>query len=174
MKLHYLSYGSNLHPVRLQDRVPSASLAGTVELPGRALTFSKRSHDGSGKCTIASADRSSSVFGAVYQIEQREKYLLDRIEGLGAGYDEHWEDLRLNGARTRAFVYVAASDYLDKKLIPYCWYKDLVLAGARYHCYPAAYIKVLDAVAAARDPDEERRKTNEAILAACRSHTAIP
>jgi len=52
MKLNYLAYGCNLHPVRLQKRVPSAVFTGMVELHGRILSFSKRSVDGSGKCTI--------------------------------------------------------------------------------------------------------------------------
>ena len=30
--LHYFAYGSNLHPVRLKERVPSIKLVGTVEL----------------------------------------------------------------------------------------------------------------------------------------------
>lgn len=164
MKIHYLSYGSNLHPVRLQKRIPSASLAGTVELPGRALSFSKRSRDGSGKCTISKADGRQTVFGAIYEIDPQEKSRLDRIEGVGAGYDAHWEELLLNGARTKAFVYVASSGYVDENLIPYRWYKDMVLAGASYHRFPAAYINALKTVEAADDPAKQRRKANEEIL----------
>ncbi len=165
MNLHYLTYGSNLHPMRLQKRIPSASLLGTTELANRALSFNKRSRDGSGKCTIARADSSQSVFGAIYKIDPQDKSLLDRIEGVDAGYDVHWEDLLVNGTRTRAFMYVASSGFVDEKLLPYRWYKDFVLAGARYHRFPADYIEVLEAVGAVGDPDEERRKANEAILA---------
>ena len=166
MKLHYFGYGSNLHPVRLQKRIPSASLAGTVELPGQVLSFSKRSQDGSGKCTIVAADSTQSVFGAIYAIDTREKALLDRIEGVGSGYEVHWKELFVNGTRIRAFVYLASRGYVDGKLIPYRWYKDLVLAGARYHRFPTVYINELEAVEASGDSDEERLKANEAILAA--------
>ena len=114
---------------------------------------------------MATADGAQSVFGAIYEIEAQEKPLLDRIEGAGAGYDVHWEELPVHAARTRVFVYVASSGYVDEKLMPYCWYKDLVLTGARYHCFPADYLDALEAVKAIRDPDEERRKPNEAILA---------
>ena len=165
MNLHYLTYGSNLHPMRLRKRIPSASLVGTIELPNRVLSFNKRSQDGSGKCTIAGADSSQSVFGAIYEIDPQEKPLLDRIEGVGAGYDVNWEDLLVNDARTRTFMYVASSGFVDEKLLPYRWYKDLVLAGARYHRFPADYIEVLEAVGAVGDPDEKRRKANKAILA---------
>jgi hypothetical protein len=84
---------------------------------------------------------------------------------VGAGYDVHWEELLVNGARIRAFVYLASAGYVDGKLIPYRWYKDLVLAGARHHHFPAAYINALEAVQASGDPDGERQKANEAILA---------
>jgi len=165
VQLQYLAYGSNLHPVRLRKRIPSAVLAGTVELSDRALSFSKRSRDGSGKCTIALTDSAKSVFGAIYEMDAQEKPLLDRIEGVDAGYDVRWEELRVNGIQSRVFVYVAANNYVNEHLIPYRWYKDLVLAGARYHRFPVEYIDMLEAVAAAEDPDEQRQKANEAILA---------
>ena len=114
---------------------------------------------------MATAAGSQSVFGAIYEIDEQEKPLLDRIEGVGAGYDVHWEDLEVNGDRTRVFMYIASSGYVDKKLNPYRWYKDLVLAGARYHRFPEDYIDTLEAVEAADDPDEQRQKANEAILA---------
>ena len=50
--IHYLAYGSNLHPLRLTLRVPSARVIGVVEMPGYMLEFHKRSIDGSGKCLI--------------------------------------------------------------------------------------------------------------------------
>ena len=161
----YAAYGSNLHPLRLTERISSAQLVATSILPDWSLHFHKRSKDGSGKCTIAAADITQSVFGAVYAIDPREKALLDRIEGVGAGYDVHWEELLVNGTRIRAFVYLASAAYVDGKLMPYRWYKGLVLAGARHHQFPAAYISALETVQASGDPDGERQKANEAILA---------
>lgn len=165
MKLYYFTYGSNLHPVRIRKRIPSASLVGAVELPGRSISFSKRSRDGSGKCTIATAQKSQSVFGAIYEIDAQEKFALDRIEGVGAGYDLHWEELEVNGSRIRAFVYIASRSHVDGTLQPYHWYKDLVLAGARHHRFPSDYIDVLKAVEATGDLDATRQRDNEAILA---------
>lgn len=80
--LHYLAYGSNLHPLRLMERVPSARLIGVTEITGYQLRFHKRGKDGSAKCDLCwSDDRKSSVFGAIYRIASNEKPILDRAEG---------------------------------------------------------------------------------------------
>jgi len=167
MPLHYLAYGSNLHPVRLRERIPSARLFGTVELPGRGLRFSKRSVDGSAKCTIGPGNPTQSVHGAVYRIDQRHRTVLDRIEGLGAGYAEQRETVTVGGQVVEVFYYVATADYLEDSLYPYHWYKALVLAGARYHGFPPQYIAALEEVESVDDPDPERRAVNACLLGSC-------
>lgn len=164
LSLHYLAYGSNLHPLRLRKRTPSANLVGAVELPGWSLSFSKRSLDGSGKCTIGFASEPCRVFGAVYSMDAPDKERLDRVEGLGSGYESHWLDLEVKGTALRAFTYVASVDYLDVNLKPYAWYKGLVLAGARYHGFDAGYVRSLEAFPSVRDPDVARRAENDALL----------
>lgn len=83
----YLAYGSNLHPLRLVRRVPSARLVGTVPLPGYRLAFHKRGMDGSAKCDLELADESGSLaYGAVYSVAAQDIHGLDRLEDLGAGY----------------------------------------------------------------------------------------
>jgi len=164
MHLHYLAYGSNLHPARLGVRVPSAQLVGMAELPGRAMVFHKRSIDGSAKCTLAPGVESQRVFGAVFRIESGERALLDRAEGLGRGYDEMWERLPVGGRSQEVFYYVASPDWVDPGLRPYHWYKRLVLAGARYQGFPADYIAAIAAVESVDDPDPDRRGLNEALL----------
>lgn len=58
--IHYLAYGSNLHPIRMTERVPSARVLGAIELPDHLLAFNKRSTDGSSKCLLYSQLRESS------------------------------------------------------------------------------------------------------------------
>ena len=48
--LLYFAYGSNLHPERLRERVPSAESLGVARLEAHVLRFHKRGRDGSGKC----------------------------------------------------------------------------------------------------------------------------
>jgi cupin 2 domain-containing protein len=167
MKLHYFAYGSNLHPARLLARVPSAEFVEVAVWPDRELRFCKRSADGSAKCTLVPA-LGSRAFGAVYRLEQADKSLLDGIEGLGQGYEEHWQGLPLGEGVARTFHYAAADDYIEPSLQPYHWYKQMVLAGAHYHEFPARYIESIERVASIEDPDPLRRAQNEAILELCR------
>ncbi|WP_235272578.1 MULTISPECIES: gamma-glutamylcyclotransferase [Halomonadaceae] len=39
---------------------------------------------------------------------------------------------------------------------PYMWYKHHVVAGAREHGLPAAYVRALESIEARTDPDNER------------------
>jgi len=168
MYVYYFAYGSNLHPARLQARVASAEFIEVAVLPDRALRFSKRSVDGSAKCTLVPA-LGSRTFGAVYRLAEEEKDQLDRAEGLDQGYDESWQGLPLSSGVVRTFHYVAMDDYVDTTLQPYHWYKDLVLAGARYHAFPDAYVSGIEAINSIDDPNADRRSQHEAILETCRS-----
>lgn len=166
MHLHYFAYGSNLHPARMQARVPSAELVEVAVLPDRALRFCKRGMDGSAKCTLVPA-LGSRTFGAVYRLDESEKPLLDRAEGLGQGYEEHWQGLPLRDGVVRAFHYYAADDYVDETLQPFHWYKELVLAGARYHGFPETYVAAVEGIDSIEDPDAERNSRHEWILRSC-------
>jgi len=166
MKLHYFAYGSNLHPARLRGRIPSAEFVEVAVLPDRALHFCKRSEDGSAKCTLLPA-LGSRAFGAVYRLDESDKPLLDQVEGLGRGYDEAWQWLPLREGVVRIFHYVAAADYVDFSLQPYHWYKQLVLAGARQHEFPAPYVNSIAQVPSIDDPDPERRARNRELVQCC-------
>lgn len=159
-----IAYGSNLHPNRIRDRVPSAKALGVVSLPSFSLAFHKRSKkDGSGKGMLYKAD-GATAYGVVYEIPLREKPGLDTAEGLGFGYDEREIKVDLNGAFIDALIYMASPDSVDHRLKPYHWYKKLVLAGARYHGLPASYIASIEAVASIQDLNKERNEQNETIL----------
>ena len=118
----YAAYGSNLHPVRLSLRLPGAIYQGTAAVPGRRLRFHKRSVDESGKCNITTGD--GIIHVAVYELTGREKSRLAEIEG--AGYTIETLDVPGFG---ECFTYVAALSYIDERLRPYTWYKELVLVG---------------------------------------------
>jgi gamma-glutamylcyclotransferase len=162
----YFAYGSNLHPLRMIDRLGSdIRLLGIAEVGGYKLEFSKRSStDGSAKCTISAVD-GGSVWGAVYAITHPHKVTLDAYEALGKGYDERLLMLNVAGERLQAFTYVANHEYIDRSLRPYCWYKSLVCGGARYHRFPVAYVDVIEQTPFDVDRDEARKRKNERVLA---------
>ncbi|MEJ2602931.1 MAG: gamma-glutamylcyclotransferase [Gammaproteobacteria bacterium] len=164
--LRYLAYGSNLHPERLRRRTPSAALVTTCELPGWRLSFEKRGHDGSAKATIThTGDRAHRVHAAVYDMVPAEKPALDRVEGLNQGYHEH--ALSLPGIG-EVWTYLAETEYTDASLVPFRWYRDLVVAGARFHRFPGIYVETIERVRVADDPDPFRQREHDVILAAMR------
>ena len=134
MSLYYLAYGSNLHPGRLQDRVASAALLGTVEMHGWSLGFDKRSVDGSAKCNLAPGGAADIAHAAIFSLHRNDRSALDRAEGLGAGYLEARLTLELGGRELQAFYYVADPDYLNTRLRPFHWYRALVMAGRMASC----------------------------------------
>ena len=162
--MRYAAYGSNLHPIRLSERISSAKLIGTSFLPDWSLCFHKRSLDKSGKCNIVSG--SSGIHIAVYDISIADKTTLDRIEGLDCGYVEISLAVPDFG---ECKSYAAEDSYIDNALDPYDWYKELVLIGARAHNFPVEYIDKIDAVIARQDLDSRRNadswKTVEKIRA---------
>ena len=163
--VHYLAYGSNLHPARLAARVPSARPVGVVEISGYSLAFHKRSVDGSAKCLLYPGQGpQQKAYGVIYEFDAREKDDLDRHEGKGNGYYEQLVRLPLNAESYTPYLYLARSTHIDPDLVPYDWYKALVVAGARFHNFPAEYVAAIEATPSRPDPDPARAQQNEQLL----------
>jgi len=164
-KIRYLAYGSNLHPLRLGARVPSARAVGVVEMRGYTLAFHKRSIDGSAKCLVYGGQAPNhKTYGVVYELDAGEKADLDRYEGAGNGYYEHNLELQLNGETCAPYLYLAQATHVDAGIVPYDWYKALVVAGARFHRFPAGYIAAIEAMPSQPDPDPGRARVNADLL----------
>jgi gamma-glutamylcyclotransferase len=163
--IYCIAYGSNLHPIRMEERVPSARALGVVKLPGLGLAFHKRSTDGSGKCLLYGAqDDKSLSHGVLYEFDPVHKAGLDVAEGSGKGYFEQQVMVPLNGLDYSAYLYMASSTHIDVSLVPYHWYKKLVLVGAKFHGLPPEYVATIESVASIEDPDIHRRQKNEQLL----------
>lgn len=160
--MHYLAYGSNLHPLRLALRVPGSRLVGTTRLDGYRLTFQKRSTDGSSKCTLEGSS-DDAVYGAVYDIPADQARLLDEAEGLGNGYYKAHLPVNLGNEQCSAFLYLANQSHISNDR-PYHWYKSLVLAGARRHRFPADYIVRIAGVPSKVDSEDSRRVEMKHLL----------
>ncbi len=157
--MRYAAYGSNLHPFRLSQRAPTARLIGTSHLPDWSLRFCKRSRDASGKCTLVRG--TGGVHVAIFDISCDDKRILDGIEGLGNGYAEI--ALAIPGFGD-CDSYIAEASHIDESLAPYDWYRELVLAGARIHGFPADYVRDIESVAAIPDPDPNRHADQWALV----------
>ena len=89
------------------------------------------------------------VWGVLYRIDCAEKADLDRIEGLGVGYDEHEVVVATAAGEVAARTYRARPGAVDTALRPRRWYKAHVLDGAREHGLPASYVAMIEGVEAA-------------------------
>jgi gamma-glutamylcyclotransferase len=162
------AYGSNMLTARMIARAPSACLLGPAILERFSLRWNKRSKDGSAKCSIEeTGHREDVVWGVLYALAREDKGKLDDFEGLGRGYGERVVAVIAHGRPLRASAYYATS--VDVNVRPYDWYRDLVVAGAREHGLPPAYIRLLEAVPAIEDLDERRAVREREMLRAHRT-----
>ena len=144
----YFAYGSNMSSLRLRQRTPSARALGIGRLPGHALRWHKLGRDGSGKCDIAeSGEQADVVWGVLYRVALAEKPILDRIEGLGIGYEEEEVRVETEAGPVAALTYKAKPGRIDAQLRPLADYKRHVLLGAREHGLPMAYRRAIERVA---------------------------
>lgn len=154
--MRYFAYGSNMSVARLRERAPSAEVVGMARLRHHRLCFHKVGTDGSGKCNIwHTGNGRDVVFGVIYEIAEADMQRLNAAENLGTGYELQTLPLELDdGGITQAQAYVAIP--INDALAPFDWYHALVVAGAREHGMPEAYVQRLEAVRVIADRDRER------------------
>ncbi len=102
------------------------------------------------------------MHGALYRLAVRERPLLDRAEGLGVGYRHARVQVVLPDGENREALCYRALQIADD-LLPYDWYLQHVLHGAREHGLPPAYVAGLAAVPCIPDPDRERSRWEVAL-----------
>jgi gamma-glutamylcyclotransferase (GGCT)/AIG2-like uncharacterized protein YtfP len=159
------AYGSNMFQGRIQKRLgQEVSYWGKATLFGHTVCYHKRSKDGSGKLTVVETGNATDVvLGVVYVISRTDEAQLDRFEGLGHGYDKKTVVVEtVDGSREVVLSY-ATPEAIDPSLMPYDWYRELVLAGARQHGFLEEYVATLN-VEAIEDPDEGRALRNRKLL----------
>jgi hypothetical protein len=162
-KLYYVAYGSNLHPRRLGERIPSAALVHAVMLRRYRVAFHKRGADATGKCNLLYTGAPEDVaYGALYSLSETHKAALDRIEG--PGYRVDHIDLTVAGEFYPCFTYIAEDAYVDDSLRPFDWYRSLVSLGAEHLGLPQAYVRRLREVPAVHDTHAERRLAHAELV----------
>ncbi len=161
--MRYFAYGSNMCSSRIKKRVPSCAFYEVGVLKGYILKFHKRSVDGSGKGNvIPSQNAESEVVGVVFDFDPNEKDLLDTAEG--PGYRDIQIQVATSHGEVSAHMYVALPNFIDDSLVPYSWYKDFVIEGAKEHTLPEIYVQTLMELYAKSDPDKKREQRNRAML----------
>lgn len=177
MGIKYFAYGEKMFSPQLYSVVPQAKCLGVAKLVGYKLFFHNRGYDDhSGKCNIVPVhDLACEVYGVLYEIPHEERCLLDKSEGLG--YDKQEVSLKvyplvdhqphgvgLSQSGVFAFTYIAHKDNIFEDLVPYSWYKELIISGAREHHLPSAYIHLLEQYACTQDPNVQRANKQKRYL----------
>lgn len=161
--MYYFSYGSNMSARRLRARTPSAKRIDTGMLEAHRLAFHKSGKDASAKCDAHhTGDPEHVVIGVLYEIHADEKPALDKVEGLGYGYEIKDVLIKLDdGSSIEAFTYYAT--HIDASLKPFDWYREHVLVGARENALPPEYIEFIEAIEVIEDGNADRIKRELSI-----------
>ena len=126
----------------------------------------KVSKDGSAKANMEKSDIATDiVWGILFEIDNNEKPMLDKAEGLGKGYNEDCLTFTdENNLKHIAQVYIADSKSINNCLVVYNWYKEFIVTGAIQNQLPADYITQLQSIPCIPDPDEKRSEKNYSIM----------
>lgn len=163
----YFAYGSNLLTHRLIARVPHAKFVATGKMPGWRFAFNLRSFDGSAKANAIKTGSSQDIlYGAIYELDDAGKALLDQFEDLGGAYGIEHVIADTERGRSEVFLYVGRPDRLAESLPPYDWYLALILAGARQHNLPIDFVRKLETFQPLQDHDSDRVTVNRNLIPA--------
>lgn len=164
-RILYLAYGSNLHPLRLNERLGSSELVTTVALPGWRLRFDKRGADGSAKANLRPAPGSDhEAWAVVYDVSASQLLRLDRFEGWGSGYETVWFEVTSSSRQLQCLTYLAPSHWQTAGMLPFDWYRLFIAAGARHHGFPKDYVQAIARGQSMSDPDRRRSRSRHEML----------
>ncbi|GAB3514228.1 gamma-glutamylcyclotransferase family protein [Emticicia fontis] len=160
------AYGSNMNIKRIKQRVPSAIKVSNAFIKNYTMICNKVSRDGSSKANIVQTDNPNDiVWGIIFEISDNEKADLDKAEGLGRGYLEAiFNFTDTNNKIHQAQVYIAHKDFINNNLVPYDWYKQIILSGAKQNELPDYYLEKIQYLDFITDPNEERRQENLSLV----------
>ncbi len=163
--MKYFAYGSHMFSKALGIHVPSNKFYRIGSLAGYALKFHKNGLDNSGECNAAFTNNFDDiVYGIIYDIDEKEKATLDKVQGIGDDCNEDKVVINTEEGEVEALMYEADPDFIDDSLQPFNWYKDFVLRGATGNELPLEYIKEIEKIESRADPDIKRSNNNYKLL----------
>lgn len=126
------AYGSNMDPVRLLERCPSARDRRPGRLLDHRLVFDKIAleRDGTGYANVVRA-KGEEVEGVLVEVSRDDlEYRLDRVEGHPRHYSRRLMAIEEpSGERAVAWVYFATPEFRAAGLVPQRDYLEHLLAG---------------------------------------------
>jgi hypothetical protein len=157
----YFAYDEKMFSPILSKIAPNAINLGVAKLAGFKLYFHNKSkQDSSGKGNIVPhADEQAAVYGVLYQISLSDKAALEKELKVGLANQEIIVDVTSMHSlhqTQKAITFVACRDNVHQDLVPYAWYKAMVIQGALSHNLPQDYINWLGKCPCVEDPNSIR------------------
>lgn len=174
--MKYFAYGEMMFSPQLQQIVTDVKCLGVAKVMGYRMYFHSRGlQDPSGKCNIVpTKDPNFEIYGVLYEIPLEQRCLLDKAEGLGYGNQEttlkvfpaniDTETSLISPEGVYAFTYIAHKDNVFEDLVPFNWYKEMIISGAKEHHLPQDYIHYLEQFASTPDPNVQRANKQKRYL----------
>jgi gamma-glutamylcyclotransferase len=156
MRTLYFAYGSNMDEGDMRARCPSSRYLGPARLDGHRLAFTRRSiRSDTGVADVVPAPR-NAVWGALYELDDKDLDALDRKEGHGWAYARERKRVRLaaDGPQRDAIAYTVLAKERTE-VPPSREYLDRLIAAAERHAFPKDYIATLEAIRT-EPPDRDR------------------
>lgn len=164
----FFAYDDRMFEPILRLALPQYQVLQLGYVEGYKLYFHRYSESLSGgKANMIRVDDSEQkVYGLLIEVPPRQKYLLDEASSLGYGVQETSVKVMTEQGAQFALTYVCHKDNVMEDLVPFSWYKDLLVAGAKNHQLPLEYIHHLENYASQVDQNSEREAYYRSLLKA--------
>ncbi len=164
--MKFFAYGMNMLGAKIMSLVTFPQYRGVGRLQGYQMRFNKRGHkDNSGNTNLVKTGNPKDVvYGVVYEFGDSYKGDIERAEGLGFGYHAETLTVQLEDESIKVTAYVADEGDINDRLLPFEWYRDIVLLAAKQHGLPKEYIQYLESIQVTPDPDSARARIQRMFI----------
>ena len=134
----YFAFASNMNHAQMERWCPASRFLRAAFLPGFRFVYDGFSVTWDGAVGNVVRSETESVWGALYEITERDRLTLDAFEGYPRSYDHRDVDVKdRDGKSYRALTYLRTGRPLGK---PHPDYERIVIDGARECGLPDEYI----------------------------------
>jgi gamma-glutamylcyclotransferase (GGCT)/AIG2-like uncharacterized protein YtfP len=140
----YFAYTTRIAPDRMADTAPDAEFEFIAHLPEFGLEFPVHSDDWSGAIPTIAPTTGSTVWGAVFSVEEPDLAALDEVESREHRVRTTVEAMDRMGRRHQVIVHVCDRNGDGNGLAPSAEYLKIMLEGSRHWSLPAGWIAGLE------------------------------
>ena len=144
--LLYFAYTTRIAPARMAATAPSATFEFIAHLPEWGLEFPVASDDWDGAIPTVAPTTGSTVWGAVFDVDDSALEALDEAEGAESRVRATVEAMDRMGRRHKVVVHVheANGALTNRSPAPSAEYLEIMLDGSRHWSLPAGWIAGLE------------------------------